>query len=37
MQQDDLFSAADLDLPVQPERVLMSLNPEYYDLIWQGL
>lgn len=37
MQQDDLFSAADVDLPVQPERVLMSLNPEYYDLIWQGL
>lgn len=37
MEQDDLFSAADLDLPVQPERVLMSLNPEYYDLIWQGL
>lgn len=37
MEQDDLFSAADLDLPVQAERVLMSLNPEYYDLIWQGL
>lgn len=35
--QDDLFSAADVDLPVQRERVLMSLNPEYYELIWQGL
>lgn len=35
--QDDLFGTADLDLPVQRERVLMSLNPEYYDLIWQGL
>lgn len=35
--QDDLFSAAALDLPVQRERVLMSLNPEYYDLIWHGL
>ena len=35
--QDDLFGAADVDLPVQRERVLMSLNPEYYDLIWQGL
>ena len=31
--QDELFGAADLDLPV--ERVLMSLNPEYYELIWQ--
>lgn len=35
--QDDLFGAAALDLPVQRQRVLMSLNPEYYDLIWQGL
>jgi len=33
--QDDLFGTADLDLPV--ERVLMSLNPEYYELIWQRL
>lgn len=33
--QDDLFGAADVDLPV--ERVLMSLNPEYYELIWQHL
>jgi predicted transcriptional regulator len=35
--QDDLFGTADLDLPVRCERVLMSLNPEYYKLIWQGL
>jgi predicted transcriptional regulator len=35
--QDDLFAAADLDLPVERERVLMSLNPQYYELIWQGL
>jgi predicted transcriptional regulator len=35
--QDDLFGAADLDLPVERERVLMSLNPQYYELIWQGL
>ncbi|SHG79640.1 hypothetical protein [Streptoalloteichus hindustanus] len=35
--QDDLFGAADLDLPVERERVLMSLNPEYYELIWQRL
>lgn len=35
--QGDLFGAADLDLPVERERVLMSLNPEYYELIWQGL
>lgn len=34
--QDDLFGA-DLDLPARRERVLMSLNPEYYELIWQGL
>lgn len=33
--QDDLFGAAELDLPA--ERVLMSLNPEYYALIWQRL
>ncbi|MGH3899730.1 MAG: hypothetical protein ACRDTA_16095 [Pseudonocardiaceae bacterium] len=33
--QDDLFGTAGLELPV--ERVLMSLNPEYYDLIWQRL
>ena len=33
--QDDLFGAAEFDRPV--ERVLMSLNPEYYELIWQGL
>jgi len=33
--QDDLFGAAEVDLPVK--RVLMSLNPEYYDLIWQRL
>ncbi|MGH3564865.1 MAG: hypothetical protein ACRDRH_02275 [Pseudonocardia sp.] len=33
--QDDLFGVADLDIPV--ERVMMSLNPEYYELIWQGL
>lgn len=33
--QDDLFGTAEFDLPV--ERVLMSLNPEYYDLIWQRL
>lgn len=32
---DDLFAAADVPLP--PERVLMSLNPQYYDLIWQRL
>lgn len=35
--QDDLFGAAGVDLPVERERVLMSLNPEYYELIWQGL
>lgn len=34
--QDDLFGA-DLNLPVERERVLMSLNPQYYELIWQGL
>ncbi|AOS66062.1 hypothetical protein [Actinoalloteichus hymeniacidonis] len=33
--QDDLFGTAEFDLPV--ERVLMSLNPEYYELIWQRL
>lgn len=33
--QDGLFGTAEFDLPV--ERVLMSLNPEYYELIWQGL
>jgi predicted transcriptional regulator len=33
--QDDLFGTAEVDLPV--ERVLMSLNPEYYELIWQRL
>lgn len=33
--QDDLFGAADLN--VQVEQVLMSLNPEYYELIWQRL
>ena len=31
----DLFGPADLDRPV--ERVLMSLNPQYYELIWQRL
>lgn len=35
--QDDLFRAASLDLPARGERVLMSLNPEYYELIWRGL
>lgn len=35
--QDDLFGVADLDLSARRERVLMSLNPEYYALIWQGL
>jgi predicted transcriptional regulator len=35
--QDDLFSAAGIEVPVERERVLMSLNPEYYELIWQGL
>lgn len=35
--QDDLFGAVELDLPVRCERVLMSLNPQYYELIWQGL
>jgi predicted transcriptional regulator len=35
--QDDLFGAAGLNIPVERERVLMSLNPEYYELIWQGL
>lgn len=34
--QDDLFGAAHLDLPVKRERVLMSLNPEYYELMWEG-
>lgn len=33
--QDDLFG--DLELATPPEPVLMSLNPEYYELIWQGL
>lgn len=35
--QDDLFGAAGIEVPVECERVLMSLNPEYYDLIWQDL
>lgn len=35
--QDDLFGATGLDLPVRREQVLMSLNPEYYELIWHGL
>ncbi len=35
--QDDLFGTANVDLPGPPERVLMSLNPEYYELIWHGL
>ncbi|TDV54088.1 hypothetical protein [Actinophytocola oryzae] len=34
--QDDLFSAVDLELPSRPERVLMSLEPESYGLVWQG-
>jgi predicted transcriptional regulator len=34
--QDDLFGTANLDFSVQPQRVLMSLNPQYYELIWQG-
>lgn len=35
---DGLFGVADLgDLQAKRERVLMSLNPEYYELIWQGL
>ncbi|QIZ37238.1 hypothetical protein [Saccharopolyspora sp. ASAGF58] len=33
--QDGLFDTADATLT--PERVLMSLNPEYYKLIWQRL
>ncbi len=33
---DALFDAPDVP-PAPPEPVLMSLNPEYYDLIWQGL
>lgn len=33
--QDDLFG--DLELATPPEPVLMSLNPEYYELMWQGL
>ncbi|MGH3923430.1 MAG: hypothetical protein ACRDTT_11285 [Pseudonocardiaceae bacterium] len=32
--QHDLFS--DLELSRPPEPVLMSLHPEYYELIWQG-
>jgi len=31
--RDDLFGTMEFDRPV--ERVLMSLNPEYYELIWQ--
>lgn len=34
--QDTLFSTGDVGRPIEPERLLMSLNPEYYDLIWQG-
>jgi predicted transcriptional regulator len=33
--QTDLFGAEQLERPA--ERVLMSLNPEYYELIWQRL
>src|SRR5262245_33396079 len=33
--QTDLFGAEQLERSA--ERVLMSLNPEYYDLIWQRL
>lgn len=33
--QEDLFGNPDLSRP--PEPVLMSLNPEYYELMWQGL
>jgi predicted transcriptional regulator len=33
--QRDLFGTAEIDVPV--ERVLMSLNPQYYELIWQRL
>lgn len=33
--QDDLFG--DLELTTPPEPVLMSLNPDYYELMWQGL
>lgn len=35
--QDDLFGAVDLNRLGPRERVMMSLNPEYYELIWQGL
>jgi predicted transcriptional regulator len=35
--QDNVFSAADLGSPIERERLLMSLNPEYYALIWQGV
>jgi predicted transcriptional regulator len=31
--QDDLFGTVEFDHPI--ERVLMSLNPAYYELIWQ--
>ena len=33
--QDDLFGDPELTTP--PEPVLMSLNPEYYEWVWQGL
>lgn len=33
--QEHLFSNPELSRP--PEPVLMSLNPEYYELMWQGL
>ncbi len=32
--QDDLFG--DLELATSPEPVLMSLHPDYYELVWQG-
>ncbi|MGH3752938.1 MAG: hypothetical protein ACRDRP_09615 [Pseudonocardiaceae bacterium] len=35
MQNDHLDTPGDLNRPV--ERVLMSLNPEYYELIWRRL
>ena len=37
MQQEDLFGDAGLTDHGEPESVLMSLNPQYYQLMWQGL
>jgi predicted transcriptional regulator len=37
VRQECLFGDAGLTDPGEPEPILMSLNPQYYRLIWQGV